>query len=336
MTYTAQASRYAMLEKVMKKQGYHYVNEHTVVKPCLWTRKAILEKKFCYKCLFYGIESHRCIQMSPSAYWCWNDCVHCWRIRPPDVGLPFELKMPPYKDDVKEIVDKMIVLQRKLLSGYHGNPKADKRLLEEALQPKHVAISLTGEPTLYENLPEFIRELHRRGLTSFLVTRGIRPDIIERLAQESPPTQLYVSLEAYDRDIYQELNKPLVPRAWELTEKTLEMMSSFPSPTVLRITLIKDINTDSRAVKGFAKLIEISRPTYIEVKAYMHVGSSVHRLSKANMPTFNDVFQFSARLSEEAGVPIRSYAKESRVVLMSSLSAPIRHGNGCPNYLWLK
>lgn len=320
----------------MRKQGYHYVNEHTVVKPCLWTRKAILEKKFCYKCIFYGIESHRCIQMSPAAYWCWNDCIHCWRVRPPDVGLPFELKMPTYDEDIQKLVDRMIELQRKLLTGYLGNPRADKQLLEEALHPKHVAISLTGEPTLYENLSEFIKEIHKRGLTTFLVTRGVRPDVIEKLAIESPPSQLYVSIEAYNKQLYQELNKPLVPRAWELTQETLELLGDFPSPTVLRITLIKNINSDDKAIKGFSRLIEISRPDYIEVKAYMHVGSSTLRLSRSNMPTFEDIMYFSAKLGEESGIPIRSYSKDSRVVLLSELSTPIRHGKGCPNYLWLK
>jgi len=326
---------YSNLQKLMRKQRYHFVNEHTVVKPCLWTRKAILQRRFCYKCLFYGIESHRCIQMSPAAYWCWNDCIHCWRVRPPDVGIPFELSMPKYQEDIDALVDNIIETQRKLLSGYWGNPKADKELVKEAFEPKHVAISLTGEPTLYENLPSLIIAFHRKGLTTFFVTRGVRPDVLERLSSEEPPSQLYISIEAYNKEKYEQINKPLVPRAWELTMRSLEIMSSFPSPTVLRITAIKGINMDSKAVEGFSKIIEIARPKYIEVKAYMHVGSSTQRLTKSNMPSFSDIWAFSEELSKATGIPVRSYAKDSRVVLLSELERPVRHGKGCPNCLWL-
>jgi len=328
------ALRLEPLVKVMRKQGYHFANEHTAVKPCLWTKKALLEKKFCYKCHFYGIESHRCIQMTPAAFWCWNDCIHCWRIRPPDVGLPLELKMPKFDSNVEELARRVVDLHKKLLTGYWGNPKVDRQLLEEAMEPKHVAISLTGEPTLYEDLPALIREFHRIGLTTFLVTRGVRPDILERLEAESPPTQLYVSLEAYDKETYEKLNKPLVPRAWELTERALDMMRDFPSPTVLRITLIKGLNSDEKAVKGFSKIVERAEPTYVEVKAYMHVGTSVHRLSRVNMPSMQEVREFASMLSEETGLKVRSESTDSRVVVLSPLDKPVRFGRGCLDFKW--
>lgn len=327
---------YNNLQNLMRKQGYHFVNQHTVVKPCLWTRKALLEKKFCYKCVFYGIESHRCIQTSPAAFWCWNDCIHCWRVRPPDVGLPFELKMPRFIENVDELVENIIQTQKKILSGYLGNPRADKNLVKEAFEPRHVAISLTGEPTLYDDLSMMIRAFHKRGLSTFLVTRGVRPDVLERLSREEPPSQLYISMEAYNKEKYIELNKPLVPRGWELTLESLELISNYPSPTVMRITAIRGVNMNEESINGFAKLIEISKPKYIEVKAYMHVGSSTQRLSRSNMPTFDEILRFSVELSRATSIPIRSYVKDSRVVLLSELKKPIRHGNGCPNYLWLE
>ena len=33
----------------------------------------------CYKHTFYGIESHRCIETTPSLA-CANKCVFCWRL----------------------------------------------------------------------------------------------------------------------------------------------------------------------------------------------------------------------------------------------------------------
>ncbi|MEM0020868.1 MAG: 4-demethylwyosine synthase TYW1 [Fervidicoccaceae archaeon] len=317
------------LSEVMKKQGYYFANQHTVLKTCSWTRNALTQNRYCYKCKFYGIESHRCIQMSPAAFWCWNACIHCWRLRPQDAGINWnETKMPDFDEDISTLVDKIIEGQRRLLSGYKVHPKVDKTLFEEAMNPKHVAISLTGEPTLYNRLDELIREFHRRGLTTFLVTRGVRPDVILNLKEK--PSQLYISMEAYSKEMYEWVNQPLVPNAWEMTMRTLEGLSDYGRPTVLRITLIKGINMDEKAVKGFSKLIEIMQPTYIEPKAYMYVGASMLRLSKDNMPTYEEVISFAEKLSKATGYPIRSSSKASRIALLSKLERPIRFGKGCP------
>ncbi|HDM36274.1 MAG TPA: 4-demethylwyosine synthase TYW1, partial [Candidatus Syntrophoarchaeum butanivorans] len=34
--------------------------------------------EFCYKGRFYGVASHRCIQMTPTIL-CNQACIHCWR-----------------------------------------------------------------------------------------------------------------------------------------------------------------------------------------------------------------------------------------------------------------
>ncbi len=320
--------KYRPIYERMLKQKYHFTGRHTVVKKCYWNHAALTQGRFCYKCKFYGIESHRCIQMSPTALWCWNACLHCWRLRPADVGYEWDETRMPFSDDPHDIVDGIIKEYRRIISGYKGHPKVDLKLLEEAYNPKHVAISLTGEPTLYDKLDDLIGEIHRRGMTTFLVTRGIRPDVLGRLSNE--PTQLYVSLEGWDKKSYDYFTRPLVPRAWELTLETLELLKSFSSPTVYRITLVRGFNDHEEALRGFARLIEIGEPTYIEVKAYMHVGASRERLSRDNMPRHEDVVEFSKRLSELTGYPIRSESRPSRVVLLTPLKKPIRHGDGCP------
>ena len=236
--------------------------------------------------------------------------------------------MPVYNEDPEILVDKVIETHKRILMGYKGNPRTNMKYFEEAMEPKHVAISLTGEPTLYDKLQDMIKAFHKRGLTTFLVTRGVRPDII--LNFEEPPSQLYVSVEAYNKEMYEWLDKPLVPNAWELTIKTLRGLREYSSPTVLRITLIKGINMDDKAVTGFAKLIELMQPTYIEAKAYMHVGASMKRLSRENMPSHEEVIDFSKKLEKTTGYPIRSQSKPSRVVLLSRLEKPIRFGKGCP------
>ena len=123
---------------------------------------------------------------------------------------------------------------------------------------------------------------------------------------------------------------PLVPRAWELTMKTLELIPTLSCPVVMRITVMKGINMGPEDAKGFAKLVEIAQPTYIEIKAYMHVGTSTKRLPREAMPQHKDVREFAKMVSEETGYPVVSESIPSRVVLLSRLSKPIRLGNGCP------
>jgi len=319
---------YRPLAEVMAKQKYHFVGRHTVVKKCYWTHAAIVDNRFCYKCKFYGIESHRDIQMSPVAFWCWNACLHCWRIRPQDLGIDVDETKMPFYDDPKLIVDGIIEAHRRMMSGYRGHPRADPKRIEEAMNPAHVTMSLTGEPTLYPLLGELIREVHRRGMTTFLVTRGVRPDVLANLEEE--PSQLYISLEAWDEKTYNFFNRPLVPRAWDLTLETLDLLPSFTSPTAIRITLVKGFNDSEEAARGFARLIERAQPTYVEVKAYMWVGASRERLTRQNMPRHEEVKRFAWRLAELTGYKPIGEVKASRVVLLSRLEKPIRLGKGCP------
>ncbi len=319
---------YRSLYKVLQRQGYIIVGRHSVVKKCHWTHVALTQKRFCYKCKFYGIASHRCIQMSPVALWCWNACLHCWRLRPTDRAKWDETRMP-WVDEPELIVEGSIEAQREIIAGYKAHPRVDKKLLEEALEPRHVAISLTGEPTLYPRLGELIKEYHKRGLTTFLVTRGVRPDVLAELEEE--PTQLYISIEAWDDKSYKEFDRPLLPGLWNTTLKTLEILPSFSSPTVIRFTLVKSFNMHEKALKSWLKLVELSQPTYIEFKAYMHIGASRTRLKREDMPRHEEVLAFAKQFAEQSGYRVLSQQVSSRVVLLSKLDKPIRVGEGCPN-----
>ena len=318
---------YRTLYRILEKQGYKIIGRHSVYKKCHWTHAAIVEKRFCYKCKFYGIESHRDVQMSPAALWCWNACLHCWRLRPTDTMNWDDTKLP-WVDDPDLIVEGSIEAHRESVVGYLGHPRADKKMVEEAMNPVHVAISLTGEPTLYPRLGELIEEYHRRGLTTFLVTRGVRPDVLANLDEE--PSQLYISIEAWDKKSYEYFNKPLAPRAWELTLETLEMLPSFSSPTVIRFTLVRSFNMHEQALKSWARMVETAQPTYIEFKSYMHVGAARQRLSRSDMLKHLEVLEFAKKFAELTGYELLSQQVESRVVLLSRIPQPIPIGKGCP------
>jgi tRNA wybutosine-synthesizing protein 1 len=229
------------------------------------------------------------------------------------------MKLPTW-DSPEEIMQESLNAQAKILSGYNGNPKTNWKKLTEALTPRHVAISLSGEPTLYKHLGDLIRAFRNKGLTTFLVSNGTVPSKLEELSEE--PTQLYISVCAPNETVFRRVCRPQVPNAWAKLNETLDFLPSFRCPTVIRMTLVKGHNM--RFVDGYAKLVEHANPTYIEAKAYMHVGFSVLRLDYERMPKHKEVYDFAMRLAEKTGYAIIDESVESRVVLLSKRKKPIR------------
>ena len=111
----------------LEKSGYRFLGSHghAAVKTCHWTRQSIVDKGVCYKEKFYGIESHRCLQMSPSVPNCQQECEFCWR----DLSYTQTTWQDSEYDDPKTIVDDAIKAQNNLLCGYYGNDKANKKKL---------------------------------------------------------------------------------------------------------------------------------------------------------------------------------------------------------------
>ena len=301
------------LVQTLKKQKYHFIGNHSAVKRCQWLFESIMNGRVCYKEKFYGIKSHQCLQMSPSLYYCTQHCLFCWRAQSGDLQVTWdEMKLPPLNQP-EEIAEASIKAQHKILSGYKGHPKADWRKLTEAHQPKNVAISLTGEPTLYPNIGELIRTYKQKEFTTFLVTNGTLPERLSKLSQE--PTQLYVSLCGPNKQIYNQVCRPLMPNAWEHLNESLELLQSFKGRTALRMTLVKNHNMSN--IDEYAKLVEKANPTFIEAKAYMHIGFSSLRLSFDDMPNLAEVKAFASALAEKTGYSLIDESTDSRVVLLS-------------------
>jgi tRNA wybutosine-synthesizing protein 1 len=225
-------------------------------------------------------------------------------------------------DSTGEIVHGSLKAQNAILSGYKGNPKTDPQKFKEALTPRHVAISLAGEPTLYEPLGELIRTFHSRGFTTFLVSNGTMPKRLAGLSQE--PTQLYISVCAPNQEVFRRVCRPQFPGAWAKLNETLDFLPSFQCPTVIRMTLVKGYNMEN--ADGYAELVGRANPTYIEAKAYMHVGFSNLRLGYEQMPERKEVYNFAMRLAERTGYNVVDESVESRVVLLSKHEKPTRFG----------
>jgi len=294
------------------RQGYRRAGGcgHSAVKICQWTRKSLRYGKVCYKQKWYGIESHRCLQCTTSLYWCQSRCLYCWRSFDGFLGPSMNQLAV---DEPSEIVDGLIDGQRRLLSGFKGNEKVDRRRWEEAQAPRNAAISLAGESLLYARISEFIEELHRRGFSTFLVTKGLAPDRLQALRVE--PTNLYVSLSAPDEATMLRLEQPLVADAWSRFRQSLELMSSFRAVKVVRLTLVKGFNTGN--MEGYADLIAKTSCDYVEVKAFTWIGEAQRRLPREAMPSMDEVRSFSEGLSKLTGYRVRDEFPPSRVALLS-------------------
>jgi tRNA wybutosine-synthesizing protein 1 len=66
----------------------------------------------------------------------------------------------------------------------------------------------------------------------------------------------------------------------------------------------------------YARLIKKADPDYVEVKAYMYVGSSRERLTMDNMPTFDEVKDFARKIGDACGKELVNESEISRVVLL--------------------
>lgn len=258
--------------------------------------------------------------MTPSLYYCTQQCLFCWRAQSGDLQVTWDEMKNPNKDTPEQIVEGCFKAQERIISGYKGNEKTNWRKFQEALIPKQVAISLTGEPTLYEPLGELIHTFHQKGLTTFLVSNGTLPSKLSKLSQE--PTQLYISTCAPNEAVYKEVCRPQFPSAWAKLNETFELLQSFRCPTVLRMTLVKERNMG--LLDDYAKIVEKANPTYIEAKAYMHIGFSGLRLSFDAMPMHTEVKEFAAKLAEKTGYNVLDEAPDSRIVLLSRLEKPIK------------
>lgn len=294
------------LRKELESQHYKVVGNHSAVKLCHWTRKSLRDEGVCYKEKFYGIKSHGCLQMTPNIT-CNNNCVYCWRvIDHAKVNLGKDI------DEPKEIIDDAIKAQRLLLTGFKGFEGTNQAKWREAQDPTNAAISLIGESTLYPKISELIEEFHRRNIITFLVTNGQYPEVLERMTQ---PKQFYISLDAPDKETYLKLDRPSLPDYWERMLKSLELMNSFTSRKVVRLTMVKDWNM--KESEKYAKLIEIANPDFVEVKGYVHVGESQKRLPREAMPHHDEIKGFAGQLSEELSYNITGEQEASKVVLLS-------------------
>ena len=311
------------IKKKLNKAKYGVFN-HSAVELCHWTKKSFSDEATCYKHKFYGISTHRCMEMTPCAMNCENRCIYCWR----PTEFYDTLEMPSHLVDGPElIVHALLEERRKLISGFYGKRIVNTAKLDESLFPEHYAISLSGEPTMYPKLPELIKYLKKLKATKsiFLVTNGQEPDMLHRLQDEDAlPTQIYLSTNASNKNMFYKINGPRHKDAWERYLKSLEFISTAKTRTVLRVTLIRNFNDDEKHYSEFANLMEKGSPHFIELKSYMHIGMSINRLEASNMLEMDEVRKFSQGISKHLlGYLTMDESVISRIVVLQNAKRPV-------------
>jgi tRNA wybutosine-synthesizing protein 1 len=310
----------------LETQQYGLIGKSSAIKVCEWQKKDLRGEGACYKNKFYGVPTHQCIQLSTTLNFCDNMCTYCWRDLANTKGNVMNNELDV--DEPSLIIEMAPKLQQKMLTGFGGNQKVPKEKWVETRTPKHFAISLTGEPTLYPKLKELLEDIKKLHCSTFVVTNGLHPEVLS----EIDPTQLYVSLDSTNKDDFYKITKCKLKNGWEKLMQTLDYVKTIPDKrTVFRITLIKSANKKDESEKdkkemegnmkesdkiGFAELIKRGQPKFVEFKSYMHVGSSRERLEHSNQVFFEELEQFAKETGALCDYVIIDEHKQSKVILL--------------------
>lgn len=276
-----------IIRQSLTKQGYKLIGSHSGVKLCRWTKSMLRGRGGCYKHTFYGIESHRCMETTPSLA-CANKCVFCWRHHTNPVGTEWKWKM----DEPDVIVKGAMENHYKLINQFKGVPGVKEERMEEAMKIKHCALSLVGEPIMYPEINTLVRLLHGHEISTFLVTNAQFPDAIKQLL---PVTQLYVSVDASTKDSLKKIDRPLFKDFWQRFLDSLTALSDKGQRTVYRLTIVKSWNSEE--IEGYAELVDLGKPDFIEIKGVTYCGESkASNLTMQNIPWHEEILSFVQNL----------------------------------------
>jgi wyosine [tRNA(Phe)-imidazoG37] synthetase (radical SAM superfamily) len=200
-----------------------------------------------------------------------------------------------------------------------------KRAFKEAEHPKHAAISLAGEPTLYPELGGLVKEFRKLGMTTFIVTNGTHPEVIKKMKEDGAlPTQLYVTLAAPNPEIYQKVCRPASDKEWKNLKETLQLLQNLPCRTVIRITCVKNLNMNLEYVKEYGQLIAESQPDFLDLKGFTAEGNAlkINERIKETLemndyaPEYEELLQFAREFEKCFGFEILEQVEVSRDILL--------------------
>jgi len=295
-------------KKELEHQAYRIVGKHSAVKICGWTKNVLKGKGGCYKLKFYGIRSHQCLQMSTNLS-CANRCEFCWR----GTKAPVEKDWVWEVDDPDFIIEESKKAQEILLTGFGGRKNTPADIFKESKTVKHVALSLSGEPITYPKINQICKKFHEQKISTFIVTNAQYPKAIKNL---NTITQLYLSLDAPNKEILKKLDKPLYPDFWKRYIDSIKETAKKKYRTAVRLTIVKGVNDVEE--ENYAKLIKLGKFDFVEVKAFMYVGEARNRLAKEAAPDHEYIKEFGLKVLKYLnGYELVSEHTPSKVIMLA-------------------
>merc|ERR1711997_153268 len=203
----------------------------------------------------------------------------------------------------------------KMINEFKGAPGVLPEKLAEGMQVQHCALSLVGEPIMYPEINKYVKLLHSKGISTFLVTNAQFPEAIRDM---SPCTQTYVSIDASTKESLKKIDRPLFKDFWERFLESLKELSKKGQRTVYRLTLVKGMNVEE--LDNYAKLVSLGKPDFIEIKGVTFCGSSkASTLTMENVPWHTEVVRFVSDLVERLDdYEISSEHEHSNCILVAN------------------
>jgi tRNA wybutosine-synthesizing protein 1 len=190
-----------------------------------------------------------------------------------------------------------------------------ERLAEASKSVKHCALSLVGEPIIYPRINEMLTGLHRKGISTFMVTNAQFPDEMESLV---PVTQLYISIDAPTPEELKAVDRPLFSDFWERFLECVDQLRVKRQRTVFRLTLVNGWNT--QALSKYVQLVRRGGPDFIEVKGVTYCGdSTASPLTIKHCPYHAEVRAYCKAMVAELGegYELASEHAHSNIVLIA-------------------
>lgn len=329
------------LKETLKKMHYGLVGEGGAVQVCRWTKNALRGDRGCWKEKFYGVSSAGCCEMTPNVMNCENKCLHCWR--PIEFNLGTDVKDPMKPE---ELLSGILEERKKLLNGFLGNAKIEREKVLSAMEPSLYTMSLSGEPTLYPYLGELFSLIREKGKVSFLVTNGQNPDVLRKLEEEGLPTQIAISTNASNKELFVKWHRSCNKDSWERFLESLDVLKSLKGKVrrVVRLTVVAEgageerqenaggdskydnyNNMKDEHVKEYTDLIKRADVEFVHVKGFKSVGYSRERFGYDKQPWFDEVRDFAKKLEKELdGYEIRGEDERCCVVLLAKAGKELK------------
>ena len=111
-------------------------------------------------------------------------------------------------------------------------------------------------------------------------------------------------------------------RALQDIRESLQIIGKgVPFRTVGRLTVAEGINLINP--EGYAEMITLMKPNFVEVKGVVHVGAAEKRLDRSAMPSHQRIKEFSEELEKLTNYKIIAESEVSRVTILSNGSKPL-------------